>query len=383
MEKSVQIDNARRIEAYLASKTTQMADAIYQNPVAQYTCPDRLSAEKAGLFRRYPLHLGFSCQIPEPGDYMTDDFSGVPILLVRGQDGRANVFLNVCRHRGAPVADGCGSGKRNFVCPYHAWVYGIDGCLEFVPDEEGFTQFGKETHGLTPLPVQEKYGMIWAKTEPGLDFDIDGYLATASADLAAYGFENFHHYETRELRPRMNWKLVVDTFLESYHIRTLHRNSIAPLIESNVSTFDGLGENLRTIYVRKNYEELAAVPDDRWSLIPYTTIVYVLFPNTVLVVQQEQVETWRIYPDGDDPNYAKMHISLYTPEPSLTESAKRHWSNNMDLLMRVVDEEDFPLGERMQIGFHSAAQEQITFGRNEPALGHFHKALDDALISTA
>ena len=63
MEKLVQIDNARRIEAYLASKTTQMADAIYQNPVAQYTCTDRLSAEKAGLFRRYPLHLGFSCQI--------------------------------------------------------------------------------------------------------------------------------------------------------------------------------------------------------------------------------------------------------------------------------------------------------------------------------
>ena len=382
MEKLVQIDNARRIEAFLASKTTQMADAIYQNPVAQYTCTDRLSAEKAGLFRRYPLHLGFSCQIQEPGDYMTDDFSGVPILLVRGQDGHANAFLNVCRHRGAPVADGCGTGKKNFVCPYHAWVYGVDGRLEFVPDEEGFTQFCKETHGLTPLPVQEKYGMIWAKTKPGTDFDIDAYLSTAAADLAAYGFENFHHYDTRVLRPRMNWKLVVDTFLESYHIRTLHRNSIAPLIESNVSTFDGLGENLRTIYVRKNYEELAALPDDRWSLIPYTTIVYVLFPNTVLVVQQEQVETWRIYPDGDDPNFAKMHISFYTPEPSLTESAKRHWSNNMDLLLRVVNEEDFPLGERMQVGFHSAAQEYITFGRNEPALGHFHKTLDDALVAT-
>ena len=58
------------------------------------------------------------------------------------------------------------------------------------------------------------------------------------------------------------------TGMESYHIRTLHRNSIAPLIESNVSTSDGLGESLRNIYVRKNYEEPAALPDDRWSLIP-------------------------------------------------------------------------------------------------------------------
>ena len=107
---------------------------------------------------------------------------------------------------------------------------------------------------------------------------------------------------------------------------------------------------------------MASLPEDRWSLIPYTTIVYVLFPNTVLVVQQEQVETWRIYPDGNDPNLAKMHVSLYTPEPVSTEGAERHWANNMNLLIRVVDQEDFPLGERMQVGFHSAAQRHITFG---------------------
>lgn len=383
MEKSVQIDNARRIDAYLSSKSTQMADAIYRNPVSQYTCRDRLDAEKIGLFRRYPLHLAFSCEMSEPGDFMTDDFSGVPILLVRGNDGRINAFLNVCRHRGAPVADGCGKGKPHFVCPYHAWVYGIDGSLEFVPGEEGFEGIEKALHGLTPLPVQEKYGMIWAMMQPGPDFEIDDYLGGLVADLSSYGFCDFHHYETRELSPRMNWKLVVDTFLESYHIRTLHRNSIAPLIESNVSTFDALGNNLRTIYVRKNYGEMASLPEDRWSLIPYTTIVYVLFPNTVLVVQQEQVETWRIYPDENDPNLAKMHVSLYTPEPVLTERAERHWANNMNLLIRVVDQEDFPLGERMQVGFHSAAQRHITFGRNEPALGHFHRRLDEVVLATA
>ena len=105
MEKSVQIDNARRIDAYLSSKSTQMADAIYRNPVSQYTCRDRLDAEKIGLLRRYPLHLAFSCEMSEPGDFMTDDFSGVPILLVRGNAGRINAFLNVCRRRGAPVGE--------------------------------------------------------------------------------------------------------------------------------------------------------------------------------------------------------------------------------------------------------------------------------------
>ncbi len=383
MEKTVQIENAKKFIGYLDSKTTAMSDALYRNPVSQYTCADRLAREKNQLFGGYPLHLAFSCEIPEPGDFRTDDFSGVPILLVRGADGKANAFLNVCRHRGAPVADGCGKGQRGFTCPYHAWVYGTDGSLQYIPGEDGFEALDKATHGLRRLPVQEKYGMIWAKTAPGEDFEIDDTLQGVERDLASYGFEGFHHFETGVLRPKMNWKLVIDTFLESYHIKVLHHKSIASLIESNVATFEDFGINHRGIYVRKNFDELRAQPESDWNILPYTTMVYVLFPNTVLVVQQEQVETWRVYPDGDDPNAAKMHVSLYAPEAPKTESATRHWRNNMDLLMKVVDEEDFTLGEKMQFGFRSPAQEHLTFGRNEPALAHFHGALDRMLAVAA
>ena len=379
MERTDQIENLRMLRDCLDAKTTVMADAIYRNPVSQYTCPEMLARERTKLFRSHPLHLGFSCEMPDPGDFMTDDFSGVPILLVRQEDGGLRAFMNVCRHRGAPVADGCGKGRKRFSCPYHAWVYGGDGALEWVPGEEGFEGFDKAAHGLRPLPVQEKYGMIWAKTVPGEDFEIDDHLQGAARDFAAYGLDRFHHFETRVLRPKMNWKLVVDTFLESYHIQALHHGSIAPLIESNVATFEGFGQNLRTIYLRKNFNELRGLPEAEWNILPYTTIVHVLFPNTVLVVQQEQVETWRVYPDGDDPDAAKMHISLYTPEPSVTDSANRHWTNNMNLLMKVVNEEDFPLGERMQMGFHSGAQDHLTFGRNEPALSHYHAALARAV----
>ena len=144
------------------------------------------------------------------------------------------------------------------------------------------------------------------------------------------------------------------------------------------------GVDPSTVEVIHNYL-LSAAREMNRNLVrtSYTTIVYVLFPNTVLVVQQAQVETWRIYPDGNDPNLAKMHVSLYTPEPVLTERAERHWANNMNLLIRVVDQEDFPLGERMQGGFHSAAQRHISFGRNEPALGHFHRRLDEVVLATA
>lgn len=103
-----------------------------------------------------------------------------------------------------------------------------------------------------------------------------------------------------------------------------------------------------------------------------------LFPNTVFIMQGDHLETFRVYP-GADANHSKTHVSLYTPQPATTDSARRHWRNNMDLLMATVEGEDFPLGENIQKDFSSGAQTHITFGRNEPALAHFHQTIDAAL----
>ena len=74
-----------------------------------------------------------------------------------------------------------------------------------------------------------------------------------------------------------------------------------------------------------------------------------------------------------------MYVSLYTPEPALTDSARRHWDNNFDLTMATVEKQDFPVSEGIQLGFYSGAQDDIIFGRNEPALQHFHQAIKSAL----
>ena len=181
----------------------------------------------------------------------------------------------------------------------------------------------------------------------------------------------------------MNWKLVIDTFLETYHIRVLHPETLDWLIHSNVGTFEALGRNSRSVYARRSVEELRGVPESDWDLVHHTAIVYVLFPNTVFIMQQDHLETWRVYPVGDDPDRARMYVQLYTPEPALTESAKRHWDRNMDLLMSIVQEEDFPNGENIQRSFYSGAQEHVTYGRNEPALGHYHESIKRILARAA
>jgi hypothetical protein len=176
----------------------------------------------------------------------------------------------------------------------------------------------------------------------------------------------------------MNWKLVVDTFLESYHFCVLHRNSICSMFFQNLGTFDAFGSSFRLVSPRKSILTLADQSERDWNLLPHTVVIYVLFPNTVLVWQGEQVELWQVYP-GNSPDEARLRLTLDSPEPALTEKARRHWDRNVELVLNVVENEDFPVGEGTQAGFRSGAQSHIVFGRNEPALAHYHRELSYAI----
>lgn len=378
MKHEAQVEQLRKIFGYLDAGETAMGDAVYRHHVSDYTNPDQADLERELLFRHEPLLIGLSCELPEPGDYVTDDFSGVPILAVRNETGQVNAFINVCRHRGARVASGCGSGKTVFSCPYHAWTYDRSGRLRSIPFEQGFESIDKTSNGLRPLPVVEKYGMVWVMPKPGGSIDIDGHLAGMADDLAAFGLASYSHYETRVLRARLNWKLVIDTFLETYHLSTLHKNTIAPILHSNLGTFDGMARNLRMIGARKTIDALRQRPESEWDLVRHSALVYVLFPNTVFIMQGDHLETWRVYP-GDSVDESKMHVSLYTPEPAVTDKARKYWAKNMDLLMATVQREDFPLAENIQRDFHSGAQDFVTFGANEPALAYFHRSIRKTL----
>ena len=112
-----------------------------------------------------------------------------------------------------------------------------------------------------------------------------------------------------------------------------------------------------------------------------TATVYMLFPNTLFVTQGEHIEIHRVYPRDGRVDRAVMESSLYIPKPATSEEDRLHWQKNMDLVMKVVTTEDFPAGRSMQIGFASGAQTHVVYGRNEPAMIHYHQSLDRALAS--
>src|SRR5206468_10095005 len=156
MQRELQHQLVRRVLAHLEHRTTDHDGHATAQPVSAYVDPARYERERVPLFRRLPLLVGHASQLAEPGDFLTHDASGVPLLIVRDNIGTVRAFLNVCRHRGTRVeAAACGA-KKAFVCPYHAWSYGRDGALLSMPHSIGFA--GIERDGLVEVPCAELAG---------------------------------------------------------------------------------------------------------------------------------------------------------------------------------------------------------------------------------
>src|SRR5436305_946784 len=214
-----------------------------------------------------------------------------------------------------------GSGKRALSCPYHGWTYDLDGRLIDVPGEEGFPGLSREEHSLRPLPVAEQHGLVWVRPEPGATIDVDAHLGGLAPELASFDFERWHHFETRTLRPRINWKMAVDTFLEAYHLAALHQESVAPIFVGNLCASDGFGPHHRMIAVRRSFAELGDRGEAERDFLRHTIELYTLFPNAVFVHQADHVALWRRFP-GLTPDDCAVHRSLYLPEPPPTDKAR-------------------------------------------------------------
>lgn len=366
------------IEEYFALATTAMAPEVMHNPVAEYADPARLAQERE-LLRSAPIVIGHGSRCAEPRSFFTEDAAGVPVLVVRQDDGTLKAFLNVCRHRGAKVElDECGQ-RNGFTCPYHAWSYGTDGALRKVSYADCFGDPGDAAAGLVELPVQERHGLVWVVLTPGAEIDVAAHLGRLDDELASYGLDGYVVERDTLLKADLNWKIVVDGFLETYHIKFLHGRTIGSYIRTNLTTFEGLGPHGRMVGVRDSYDEVLGKSADEADVLPHVAVIYQLFPNTVLVWQADHFEAWLVFPEGDRPERSVSRVMLLAPHPTRDESEQRIWDLNWKILMQTVLEEDFPVGEAMQQGFSSGAQDHLSFGRNEPALQHFHHSLADAL----
>ncbi len=381
MLRETQEELAREINAFLSEQTTALTDSVMQNPISEYTDPDRLKFEKELLFRRLPIVVAHSSAVAGPKDFLAEDIGDVPVLIVRQLDGTLKAFLNVCRHRGSKVTfENCGN-RGSFSCPYHAWTYRTDGSLANVTNADDFGDVDRSTLGLVELPVEERHGLIWVVLQPGASIDVAKHLGPIfDPELEAYGIDTFVVERAFTTRARANWKVIIDGFLETYHLGFLHRTTIGPHIRTNLAPFRTLGPHGCMTAVRTSFDRIRGEDVQTSDIAPHLVHAYQLFPNTVIVWSGRHFEVWLVHPDGEDPNRSVVKVLVLGRAAEVEDPANDYWERNWVVVTDTVLTEDMTVGESIQHGFNSGAQTHVTFGRNEPGVQHFHAMVRAGLV---
>ncbi|MCE9658045.1 MAG: Rieske 2Fe-2S domain-containing protein [Burkholderiales bacterium] len=353
-------------------------------PVENYLSDSIRDAEVERLFRRLPLIAGHASELAA-GQVLAHDDYGVPLLLTRDADGRFRAFLNVCRHRGMRLvaATAKAEPRASVVCPYHGWAYKLDGALRHRLHAEAFDDCSAADTNLVALPAEERHGLLWVVPTPGAAIDIAAWLGGLDAEMPFFGVDQLIHFRTVRAEYPANWKLIVDAFLEAYHIRVLHKETIYPFFADGLTAGDRFGPHLQSLVARRAGQEWAksadsTPPGDMAGLCALVTPSQVIFPNTITIFHPDYLSLITLYPVAAG-RLGWTHRMLI-PADRATPDWAPHWEKTFRLIEEgVFQKEDIACAIGIQRGFASGANSHLTAGRAEQGLGWFHADVAAAL----
>nr|WP_310524602.1 aromatic ring-hydroxylating dioxygenase subunit alpha [Polymorphobacter sp.] len=382
--KRVAREMQRRSVAHAAAGTTDMAAGPFANLASVYTDPVRFAAEKERLFGGdLPILAGLSVDMPKAGDRILFEETGTPIIVLRGKDGVARAFLNMCTHRGAKLVSDCAAAAR-LTCPFHAWTFDLEGKLIGFPGARGFEGYDKADLGLLPVPCHEWQGMIFVQPRVGAEaVDIEAFLGDFAPELAQLELGRAEPVKGGEMRAASNWKFALDTYGEGYHFSTLHATTIGITHFNDMCVYDSFGPHHRVSFPDKSAQALADKPESEWPEVDYGGVHY-LFPNTVLFIGSIEpgkgfTQIFRLFP-GATPGEMVTKFAVYAPTGVQSDQHRAECTYAFDATAQVVSTEDYVIAANGWTNMAKAPEGlRIIYGANEVALPGVHRAIAAAI----
>lgn len=346
-------------------------------PNAIFTGTARFDAEQAGIFQRYAVPITVTALLPEAGSVVAIEAYGKPLLVTRTRGDEFKVFINACQHKGSKLVEDCAVHKQGrMVCPYHAWTYGIDGKLIGVARADMFGGVNKAERGLKQLPSRVWGGVVYAQLN-GDEGDFSQLSEQIAADFDALGIPDAHVYGRKTYDLAANWKVVLEPFLEGYHVQRLHAASIGALFPDAPNIVDMFGTNIRQVSGRIGYEPAMLDNDPDANIHKLVTHAYTAFPNIVVVTSQYYTSVMILMPRAA--GRTSVDYYMLTPGPATTPKAEEVFQRSYELIVAVFGGEDFRAAEITQAGLTAGVPENTIYCGLETNIIRYYEALEALL----
>jgi phenylpropionate dioxygenase-like ring-hydroxylating dioxygenase large terminal subunit len=340
-------------------------------------------AEQRAFLRAAPQVVCHESEIAEPGEWRSIEYLGESVIVIRGEDGEARAFANVCRHRGSRLVDGDGGCARVLTCPYHAWSYARDGRLVGVPHRSDYPGLRTEELGLVPIALERWHGFLFVTLEPGAP-SVAEMMAPYESEVAPYRFEDLRAIGRVTLRPRpLNWKTIADNYSDHLHIPVGHpgltrlfARNYRIEAQDHVDRMEGdLVDDASDNPSERAYQQLLPEAEHLPPSHRRKWLYYKLFPNVAFDIYPDQVDFMQFLPvSGTETVIREISYALPDDRREMRAARYLNWRIN-----RRVNEEDTELITRVQLGMQSPNYAPGPLGKSEVCLRSFSRKLRSAI----
>jgi phenylpropionate dioxygenase-like ring-hydroxylating dioxygenase large terminal subunit len=374
------ISLVKRALDHYQNKTTDQASDVMSNSIDAYVDEDRYQKEVDRIFKRLPLALCLSSELPKDNTHRAMNVIDTPVLITRGKDSKVRAFLNICRHRGSKICEEGTGKKRNFVCPYHAWTYDHEGKLIGMYGEKTFGDIKKEDFGLIELMCSERSGLVWVMLNPEENFNIDKWLGDFAPELDTLNLENWHIHEQREI-DGPGWKVALDGYLEAYHHNQLHGDTVGKHTVGNLLVLDTYGPHQRLTFGRKTLKDLIDKPETEWkSPQENIRLIHSGFPNlSISGVLGDHCLVSQIFPTSS-PNRTITRQTILSAKKPETDKELQNTNEFSEMVRQAVVEEDYKIGLEIQSNISHMGSNDFIYGKNEPAVQNYHSWIKSFML---
>jgi choline monooxygenase len=352
------------VQNYNPDLTLDHASTI---PSSWYTNKELYNLELERVFLNSWQLAGRSDQVTQPGQYVTSDIAGEPIVIVRGSDNILRGFFNVCRHHAAAVMTEPEGKAAQLRCPYHGWTYSLEGELKGTPDFAGVCNFNRESNGLAPIEITQWENWIFVRVDDSPSEEFPG--EELANQIQPLQLSNLHWFERRHYNFDCNWKVFVDNYLDGgYHVPYLHKGLDSVLDYRNYMIENGERYCLQwSPLVSEGAEaQTGAVRKGERALY------YWIYPNFMINWYDGVMDTNLVVPRGVDKT--EVVFDFYFPDATSDEASQRNIAS-INVGQRIQDE-DVGICKSVQRGLNSRAYETGRLSVRREAGEHlFHRLL--------